>query len=225
MITLSYTSFLQGLKIALATVLPNAEHRVCARHVYGNWKKKFGDLEYKPFFWNVAYSYTEGEYKLHMEELRLYDREAYEALLAAEPQHWCRAFFSKIGRSSNVCNNLSESFNRTIKKARELPLINMLETIRRQTMLRITRRFKRANKCIMQFPQRIADVLEVSRKNSKDCMIITSSDNLYEVLLYGCGHEVSLRIGTCVCQRWDLTGIPCSHAICVTNDIRWKPEE
>lgn len=74
----------KGLQIALATVLPNAEHRVCARHVYGNWKKKFGDLDYKPFFWKVAYSYTKGEYTLHMDELLLYDREAYETLLAAE---------------------------------------------------------------------------------------------------------------------------------------------
>ncbi|XP_013616710.1 PREDICTED: uncharacterized protein LOC106323086 [Brassica oleracea var. oleracea] len=162
---------LQGLQIALATVLPNAEHRVCSRHVYGIWKKKFGDLDYKPFFWKVAYSYTKGEYKLHMDELLLYDREAYDALLAAEPEHWCQAFFSKTGRSAN-CNNLSESFNRTIKKARELPFINMLETIRRQAMMRISRRFKRADKYIMQFPQRIAYVLEMNRKNSKDFQIM-----------------------------------------------------
>lgn len=160
-----------------------------------------------------------------MDELLLYDREAYEALLAAEPEHWCRAFFSKTGRSANVCNNLSESFNRTIKKARELPLINMLETIRRQAMMRISRRFKRAAKCIMQFPQRIADVLEVNRKNSKDCQIMVSSDNLYEVLVHDLSHEVSLRMGTCACGRWDLVGIPCNHAICVINDIRRKPEE
>lgn len=214
-----------GLQIALATVLPNAEHRVCSRHVYGIWKKKFGDLDYKPFFWKVAYSYTKGEYKLHMDELLLYDREAYDALLAAEPEHWCRAFFSKTGRSANVCNNLSESFNQTIKKAREFLLINMLETIRRQAMMRISRRFKRADKCIMQFPQRIAYVLEINRKNSKDCQIMVSSDNLYEVLVHDLSHEVSLRMGTCACGRWDLVGIPCNHAICVINDIRRKPEE
>ncbi|WZZ36128.1 hypothetical protein YC2023_019529 [Brassica napus] len=77
----------------------------------------------------------------------------------------------------------------------------------------------------MQFPQRIADVLEVNRKNSKDCQIMVSSDNLYEVLVHDLSHEVSLRMGTCACGRWDLVGIPCNHAICVINDIRRKPEE
>ncbi|XP_024005369.1 uncharacterized protein LOC112082209 [Eutrema salsugineum] len=98
----------KGLQIALANVLPNAEHRNCARHVYGNWKKTYGSDDYRPFFWNVAYSRTRGEYDLHMDELRALDREAHDALLAAAPETWCLAFFSKTARSVDVCNNLSE---------------------------------------------------------------------------------------------------------------------
>ncbi|XP_024015919.1 uncharacterized protein LOC112089175 [Eutrema salsugineum] len=49
------------LKVALATVFSNAEHRNCAKHVYRNWKKKYGNVDYKPFFWNVAYSKIVGE--------------------------------------------------------------------------------------------------------------------------------------------------------------------
>ena len=120
------------MEIALATVLPNAEHRNCARHVYANWRKTYSSEEYRPFFWRVAYSRTIPEFDSRMDELRVFDREAHDDLKAANPNSWSRAFFSNLARSDNVCNNLSESFNRTIKKSRELPLIKMLEAIRRQ---------------------------------------------------------------------------------------------
>lgn len=216
---------MQGLKTALATVLPNAEHRNCAKHVYGNWKKKYGDVDYKPYFWNVAYSKTVGEYNLHMEELRIYDREAHDDLLKAEPKTWCLAFFSNIARSANVCNSLSESFNRTIKGARELPLIKMLETIRRQTMVRTACRFLKAKRCILPFPKKIGDILEANREDSKNCVVLTSSDNLFEVMLGDDSFEVSLRLRHCACRAWDLTGIPCSHAIRVINENHKQPEK
>lgn len=52
---------MQGLKVALATVLPNAEHKNCAKHVYGNWKKKYGDLDYKPFFFGMLLTVKQRE--------------------------------------------------------------------------------------------------------------------------------------------------------------------
>lgn len=64
----------------------------------------------------MTYSRSVGEYDLHMEELRVYDKEAYEALLAVEPKTWCLAFFSATARCADISNNLSESFNMTIKK-------------------------------------------------------------------------------------------------------------
>lgn len=154
----------KGLKIALATVVPKAEHRNCAKHVYANWKKKYGDIDYKPFFWNVAYSKTVGEYDLHIAELKAFDRNAHDDLLAVDPTTWCLAFFTGNARSAHVCNSLSESFNKTIKGARELPLINMLEAIRRQAMTRISRRFLKARACILPFPKKVGDVLEINRK-------------------------------------------------------------
>lgn len=154
----------KGLKIALATVLRKAKHRNCAKHVYANWKNKYMDIDYKPFFWNVAYSKTVGEYDLHIAELKEFDRNAHDDLLVIDPTTWCLAFFTENARSAHVCNNLSESFNKTIKGARELPLINMLEAIRRHAMTCISRRLMKAKACILPFPKKVGDVLEVNRK-------------------------------------------------------------
>lgn len=40
----------------------------------------------------------------------------------------------------DVSNNISESFNHAVDPAREMPLVEMLETIRRRAMLRIEAR-------------------------------------------------------------------------------------
>lgn len=162
---------------------------------------------------------------MHIEALKSFDIHAHDDLLAADPTTWCLAFFSGNARSGQVCNNLSESFNKTIKGARELPLINMLESIRRQAMIRISRRLKKARACIMPFPKKVADVLELNRRESKYCTIFISSDNLFEVLLHSCGYEFSVRLRHCACREWDLTGIPCCHAICVINDNHQQPEK
>ncbi|XP_024006633.1 uncharacterized protein LOC112083132 [Eutrema salsugineum] len=172
----------------------------------------------------MAYSKSVGEYQMRMDELRAHGPAAHADLLAKEPKTWCLAFFSRNARSANVCNSLSESFNRTIKGAKELPLINMLETIRSQAMSRIAHRLKKAKACIIAFPHKISDILEANREDSKDFSVLTSSDNLFEVLLYGCSYEVSLRLCHCVCRDWDLTDIPCSHVIRVINENHQQPE-
>lgn len=192
--------------------------------MYANWKNKYGDLDYKPYFRNVAYSKTVGEYDLHIAELKAFDSKAHDDLLAVDPNTWCLAFFTGNARSAHVCNSLSESFNKTIKGARELPLINMLEAIRKQAMTRISRRFNIARACILPFPKKVGDVLEAHRKESRYCIIRISSDNLFEVELYGCSCEVSIRLRNCACRGWDLTWIPCSHSIAVINDRHQQPE-
>ena len=125
----------QGMEIALATVLPNEEHRNCAKNVYANWKKTYVNEDNRPFFWRVAYNRTISEFESMMDELCVFDRELHDDLKTSDPSTWCRAFFSTVAQSDNVCNNLYESLNMTIKKFRELPLIHMLETIRRQAMM------------------------------------------------------------------------------------------
>ena len=34
---------MQGLLKAVKELVPNVEHRMCARHIYANWRKKYTD--------------------------------------------------------------------------------------------------------------------------------------------------------------------------------------
>ena len=215
----------KGLINAVADLLPESEHRHCARHIFANWRKVYSASEYEDYFWAIAYSFTNGDYQINLKALEVFDAKAHEDLLKTEPKTWCRAFFSRHARCEDVCNNLSESFNRTIKDARKLPLINMLEEIRRLAMKRNSRRRDITSGCSTQFPPNIMEIFEQNRQASNHCTVIKSSESLYEVTEWDCSYVVCLPEKHCACNRWDLTGIPCQHAIYVINEHNKEPEE
>ncbi|KAJ4906197.1 SWIM-type domain-containing protein [Raphanus sativus] len=61
-------------------------------------------------------------------------------------------------------------------------------------------------------------ILEKARVAKKFCSTIRSRTTLYEVNEFNVGYTVDLAAHQCACRRWNLTGIPCKHAICVLDD-------
>lgn len=200
---------------AIHNQLPEAEHRMCARHILGNWKRDNHDLELERLFWKIARSYTKGDYADNLEALRRYSQGAYDSLLKTNPPTWSRAFF-KVGSCCNDnLNNLSESFNRTIREARKKPLLDLLEDIRRQCMVRTARRSIIANRLLTRFTKRVHTEIESAIEKSGECTRYMSTGDMHEIDLHGCSYRVEMRLRTCGCGKWQLNGIPCNHAACV----------
>ncbi|KAL2920690.1 Cobyric acid synthase [Bienertia sinuspersici] len=57
----------RALLRAVATVLPNAEHRHCARHIFSHWHKAFKGEDYKLKFWTATKSYNEADFNEAMQ--------------------------------------------------------------------------------------------------------------------------------------------------------------
>lgn len=129
-------SYQQGLVNAVKNELPEAEHRMCSRHILANWKRDNKDPELERLFWKIAGSYTLGDYQEHMDTLKKYCSGAFNSLQKTNPNTWSRAFFRLGSDCNDNLNNLSESFNKTIREARKKLLLEMLEDIRRQCMVR-----------------------------------------------------------------------------------------
>ncbi|XP_020879634.1 uncharacterized protein LOC110227990 [Arabidopsis lyrata subsp. lyrata] len=141
----------KGLVKVVHNVIPNAEHRQCARHIMDNWKRNSHDMELQRIFWKIARSYTEGEFNAHMEALQKYNPGAFASLLSTNPRTWSRAFFRTGSCCNDNLNNLSESFNSTIRQARRKPLLDLLEDIRRQCMVRNEKRWVIAGRLKTRF--------------------------------------------------------------------------
>lgn len=117
----------KGLVPAIAELLPNSEHRMCARHVFSNWHKVFKGGNLRMLFWQIAKSSTMEEMNKNFERLKAIDKAAYEDLKKRGIEHRCMAYFNTDCKVPNVDNNLAEAWNWSLVPVRGKPIIYMLE--------------------------------------------------------------------------------------------------
>ena len=115
-------------------VLPKAEHRACAKHMYANWSKKLKCGELQLQFWKAVWSTFEKEFTNNMKKMGEISPNATSDLVAYPPNTWCRAYFRTRSKSWVVDNNFTKSFNAWINDARYRPIMSIMEMIRIKTI-------------------------------------------------------------------------------------------
>ncbi|KAK8626531.1 hypothetical protein V6N13_134174 [Hibiscus sabdariffa] len=108
----------KGLLEEMQLILPNVEHRYCARHIYANWKKENSGHDMQQLFWACCKATTEAEFHKHSARMATLKDTALSSLLKRDPKHWSKAFFRTHSKCDTVNNNFGEAFNSTIIYAR-----------------------------------------------------------------------------------------------------------
>ncbi|CAL9001495.1 unnamed protein product [Prunus brigantina] len=93
-------------------------------------------------------------------------------------------------------------------------ILTCLEMIRVYIMLRMANR--RIAGTVWRHPigPRIVKIIEKNKLGASQCIPRLASESKYQVShMYGGEYAVDLKAKICSCRRWDLCGIPCSHAI------------
>ncbi|KAM0916359.1 hypothetical protein ACQ4PT_010238 [Festuca glaucescens] len=127
----------KGLIKAVNEIIPNAEHRMCARHIYANWRKEHRDKVFQKMFWACAKSSDTIQFNYNRAKLAQKTQAGAKDMMKTAPEHWCRANFRLGSYCDSVDNNMCESFNNSIMRARFYPVITSMEIIRRKVMIRI----------------------------------------------------------------------------------------
>lgn len=198
---------------AVQTWAPNAENRNCARHIYANWRKKFKDREWQRKFWRCAKAPCISLFNLARAKLAQSTREGAQALMNTDPHRWSRAWFRLGSNCDSVDNNMCESFNKWIVEARFLPIISMLEAIRCKVMVRIQLNRTKAEKWQGIICPNILKKLNAYINESGYCHAIFNGKDSFEVKHHDHRFTVNLQNKTCSCRYWQLSGLPCCHAI------------
>ncbi|KAL0299943.1 UNVERIFIED_CONTAM: hypothetical protein Sangu_3147500 [Sesamum angustifolium] len=88
-------------------------------------------------------------------------------------------------------------------------------------------RDRAANRWKGKICPRIKKILQKNGdKGSSDCIPIKANDIHYEISCFdGSRCTVDLQRHTCSCRRWDLSGIPCKHAMSTINSQRLDAED
>ena len=194
--------------------MPNAEHRMCARHIYANWRKKYTDKELQKKWWGCAKAPCRMLFNLRRAKLAQVTPDGARDMMNTEPQHWSRAFFKIGSNCDSVDNNLCESFNNSIMEARFYPVISMNEAIRKKIMVRIQENKTKAAKWTGTICPNIFKKLKVNITRSGNCYVLWNGKDGFEVEENGDKrYTVNLEQRVCTCRYWQLSGLPCCHAI------------
>ncbi|GJZ87367.1 hypothetical protein Tco_0658977 [Tanacetum coccineum] len=217
----------KGIIQVVKRVVPNVEHRLCARHIYANFCKKYGGVVFRNLFWAASKTTNHDKWVHIMGQLKEVNEEAHQYLMEREPKLWCRSFF-KVGVDCDaVENGLSESFNSHIRIARRKPILGLFEDIRCYVMQRNATLRKECEKWEDDMCPNIRKVLELHKRIQRKWSLIPSGWMQFEVR-QGNGLDafnVQLDNKTCSCRQWQLTGIPCPHSITAMYNVNMNPDD
>ena len=216
---------MQGLIPAVQKVFPESEHRFCVRHLYSNFQQHFKGENLKNQLWSCARSSSVPQWNRNMDKMRTLDKKAYEWLEKMPPQTWTRAFFSTFPKCDVLRNNMCEVFNKYILEAREMPILSMLEQIKGQLMTRhYTKQKEVGEEWLGHTCPKIRKKLNNNIEWASTCYVMPSGEGIFQVQDRDYQFIVDIKEKKCECRRWDLTGIPCAHAISCLRHERIAPK-
>ncbi|XP_016194867.1 uncharacterized protein LOC107635819 [Arachis ipaensis] len=219
----------KGLVRAVQEVMPNAFHRNCVLYMWKNCEKRFRDKQVKGCVWEAARSTTPVQFKAAMDRLKTVSNGAWEYMSKFDPKVWCRAFFSHYPKNAAVTNNMCESWNAVIVEAREKPILTLCEELR----VHIMNKMARHKRILGAYKGKLAPVQqmkldkwikpEIHKWNAQWCgdndrVVFEVSRNTHKL-------GVNLKNQTCTCNLWQLTGVPCVHAVAAISRVRVKAAE
>jgi hypothetical protein len=99
-------------------------------------------------------------------------------------------------------------------EARYYPVISMLEAIRKKVMVRIQENRSKFVTWTANICSNIFRKLKVNIERSGCCIVLWNGADGFEVQeKEDKKYVVNLTLGTCSCRYWQLSGLPCAHAI------------
>ncbi|XP_027936312.1 uncharacterized protein LOC114191341 [Vigna unguiculata] len=112
----------KGLLPAIQELLPGAEQRFCMRHLYSNFRKRFGGQKLKNLMWKAATVTHPVAWERVMRDIKKENEDAFKYLIAIPPRFWSRSRFTRNAVTDTVVNNMTEAFNSVLVDARCKPV-------------------------------------------------------------------------------------------------------
>ena len=210
----------QGLLKSMAIVFPSWPHSYCYFHLKQNLiskypKSGFGKVlqeKVLKLFARCAFVVTESEFQEAMDELLVVGSAKVKSFIAdLSKEHYANAYFDGK-RYGETANSLAESFNNWIGELRQLPVLPLIDGLRKKLMVMNSNRSIESEK----WTTILCPVMEKDLKNKVEVgrtwNVIRSSSKIFEV----CG-DVSVMVDcesrTCSCCLWQINGFPCTHAV------------
>ena len=117
-------------------------------------------------------------------------------------------------------NNIFEIFNATIIEASFKPIVSMLKVMNNKIMERVAMRKEWVTGLKQVITPRIISKIDKEKTKARWLQAMRAANGLNGVTHRVDSFVVDLNARTYTCKAWELSGIPCYHALVVTRDER-----
>lgn len=220
----------KGLRESIAEIFPNGEayHVYCLRYLS---EQLIRDLkgpsshEVKRLLvedlYSTAYAPRPDGFHRCIENIKNISTEAYNWIMQSEPEHWANAYLP-AARYNHMTSNFGELFYSWVSDAHELPITQMVDAIRGKIMELIHTRRNESNQWHKRLTPSMEEKFEQESNKVRPLQVLLSPGNKFEVR--GDSIEiVDVDQNDCSCKGWQITGLPCCHAIAVITCVHRSP--
>lgn len=221
--------FQKGLRESLSEIFgKDCHHGYCLRYLAEKLNKDLkGQFSHEARRLMIqdltaaAYAPKVEDFHSCAESIKAISPEAYDWVIDSKPEHWANAFF--CGRRYNhMMSNFGQLFYSWVSEVDELPITQIVDVLRGKMMELIYLRRVESS----QWSTRLTPVMEEKIQNeiskAKSLQLLRSGGSTFEVS----GETVDtvdIDHWNCTCRGWNLTGIPCCHAIAVFEGLERSP--
>jgi hypothetical protein len=222
----------KGIDSAVTQVFKNGvEHRECMRHLVANFQKRFRGEVFEKHLRPACRAFQRQRFEEHYNLMYEACPEAMKWIHNTHKHLWARHLFSEASKCDYVTYNIAETFNSWIRHEKSLPVVDLMDRTRQLCMEKMFLRSKIAKKLEGKiFPNIMKDLNDRSRglkyvwryshkDDGKDDEMLGEVEGVTKDLIHW-RHVVDLHERTCTCRRWQITGLPCTHALCIITSIR-----
>ncbi|KHN14837.1 hypothetical protein glysoja_021010 [Glycine soja] len=209
----------KGIVDGVEASFPTAFHGFCMQHLSDSFRKEFNNTMLVNLLWEAANALTVIEFEAKILEIEEISQDAAYWIRRIPPRLWATAYFEGH-RFGHLTANIVESLNTWILEASGLPIIQMMECIRRQLMTWFSERRETSMQwtsiLVPSAERRVAEALDRARTYQ----VLRANDAEFEVISHEGTNIVDIRNRCCLCRGWQLYGLPCAHAVAALLSCR-----
>eukprot|EP00257_Ricinus_communis_P017403 XP_015575833.1 uncharacterized protein LOC107261400 [Ricinus communis] len=191
---------------------PTAFHGFCIYHLIDSFRKDFNNTILPNLLWEAANALTMLEFEQKMFMIEEMSKEAAYWIRSIDPRLWAMAYFEGT-RLGQLTANIGESLKTLTLEASGLPIIQMMECIRRKLMTwfydRREMSMQWTSTLVPSAERQVFEAIELA----KTCQVFKANDAEFEVRSNEGSHIVNIRSRQCSCCGWQLRGLPCVHGV------------
>ncbi|KAL5561311.1 hypothetical protein UlMin_031058 [Ulmus minor] len=211
-----------SIQKGVATVFPQVTYGACYWHVGQNLKNRFKSKDANTIFNQAAEAYKLSEFSAKFAKLKRRFPHAHDYLSnQVGVEKWTRAMF--LGKRYNIMTtNIVEALNSTLKRAREYPLLLLLDAIVEKMVVWFNERREKAQNLTSPLTPKCERRLHHIWAEAG--MLAPTQINANEWVVQGRDFNavVDLQQMTCTCKKFDLEKLPCEHALKAAREIGEK---